>query len=64
MRRFYENLAAGEDVASALARSKATVLEQFGAEARATTAAFQLVGVGDHRVVAVPQKTVSRSFVR
>lgn len=64
MRRFYENLAAGDDVASALARAKATVLEQFGADARATTAAFQIVGVGDHRVATTPQKTAGSSFAR
>jgi CHAT domain-containing protein len=64
MRRFYENLAAGEDVATALARSKATVVEQFGPDARATTAAFQLVGVGDHRVAAMPQKTAGAVLVR
>jgi CHAT domain-containing protein len=50
MRRFYENLAAGQDVAEALTRSKATVIEQFGSDARATVAAFQIVGVGDHAV--------------
>jgi len=50
MRRFYENLAAGQDVAEALTRSKATVIEQFGSDARATVVAFQLVGVGDHAV--------------
>ena len=59
MRRFYENLAAGEDVASALARSKTTVLQQFGNDARATTTAFQLIGVGDHRVATVSQKTAA-----
>lgn len=64
MRRFYENLAAGEDVASALARSKATVLEQFGEDARPTVAAFQLIGVGDHRVATAPQKTAGSSFGR
>ena len=32
MRRFYENLAAGQDVAQALTRSKAAVIEQFGSE--------------------------------
>jgi CHAT domain-containing protein len=59
MRRFYENLAADRDVAEALTRSKATVIEQFGSDARATVAAFQLVGVGDHRVArpGTPLKT-------
>jgi hypothetical protein len=64
MRRFYENLAGGEDVASSLARSKATVLEQLGEDARATVAAFQLIGVGDHRVTTAPQKTAGSSFGR
>ena len=50
MRRFYENIAAGEDVAQALAGSKSTVLEQFGTAALPSVAAFQLVGVGDYRV--------------
>ena len=63
MRRFYENLAAGEDVATALARSKAAVGEQFGNDARATVAAFQLVGIGDDRVAA-PQKTAGPSSSR
>jgi CHAT domain-containing protein len=59
MRRFYENLAAGQDVAEALTRSKATVIEQFGSDARATVAAFQIVGVGDHAVArpGTPLKT-------
>ena len=30
MRQFYENLVGGQDVAEALERSKATVIEQFG----------------------------------
>ena len=64
MRRFYENLAAGADVASALARSKETVLEQFGDDARATVAAFQLIGAGDHRVATPPQKTAGSSIGR
>jgi CHAT domain-containing protein len=64
MRRFYENLAAGDDVGSALARAKGTVVEQFGPDARATTAAFQIVGVGDHRVVTTPQKPAGSSFGR
>ena len=59
MRRFYENLATGDDVAAALARAKATVVEQFGPEARATTAAFQIVGVADHRVAVASQKTAA-----
>ena len=61
MRRFYENLAAGESVAAALARSKAAVLAQFGDDARATVAAFQLIGVGDHRVTTVHPKTTGSS---
>jgi CHAT domain-containing protein len=50
MRRFYENITAGQDIAEALMRSKATVLEQFGPKALPTVAAFQLVGVGDRRI--------------
>ncbi|MGH9163062.1 MAG: CHAT domain-containing protein [Vicinamibacteraceae bacterium] len=50
MRRFYENIAAGMDVAEALARSKAAVLEQLGTDALSTVAAFQVVGLGDHRL--------------
>jgi CHAT domain-containing protein len=66
MRRFYENLAAGQDVAEALTRSKATVIEQFGSDARATVAAFQLVGVGDHRVArpGTPLKTARSGQVQ
>jgi CHAT domain-containing protein len=64
MRRFYESLAAGESVATALARSKATVLEQLGDDARSTVAAFQLIGIGDHRVAAAPRKTVGASVGR
>jgi CHAT domain-containing protein len=65
MRRFYENLAAKHNVAEALARSKATVLEQFGSGALPTVSAFQLVGVGDYRV-ATPQsqKITSGSAAR
>jgi CHAT domain-containing protein len=61
MRRFYENLSAGESIAAALARSKAAVLGQFGADARATVAAFQLIGVGDHGVGAVQPKRAGSS---
>ena len=50
MRRFYENISAGQDVAEALTRSKQAVIEQFGPAALPTVAAFQLVGVGDQRV--------------
>ena len=64
MRRFYEHLAAGEDVAGALARAKVAVVEQFGADARATTAAFQVVGVGDHRMAPTAQRTASSGFGR
>lgn len=66
MRRFYENIAAGHDVAEALMLSKATVLEQFGSEALGTVAAFQIVGIGDHRVAAseVTEKPTGRSSGR
>ena len=50
MRRFYENLAAGQDIAEALTRGKAAVIEQFGSDALATVAAFQIIGIGDHRI--------------
>jgi CHAT domain-containing protein len=50
MRQFYENIAEGQDIAGALTRSKAAVLQQYGADARATVAAFQIIGVGDHSV--------------
>jgi len=50
MRQFYENIAGGQDVAEALTRSKAKVIEQFGSDALATVSAFQIIGVGDHRV--------------
>lgn len=49
MRRFYENVVAGHDVAEALTRSKASVVEQFGPDSLSTVAAFQIVGVGDYR---------------
>lgn len=50
MRQFYENITAGQDIAEALMRSKDAVMEQFGSDALTTVAAFQLVGVGDHRL--------------
>ncbi len=50
MRHFYENLTAGRDVAEALARAKDAVAEQLGADASASVAAFQLVGVGDQPI--------------
>jgi CHAT domain-containing protein len=66
MRRFYENLAAGQDIAEALTRSKAAVIEQFGSDALATVAAFQIIGIGDHRIASqrAPQKTASSAGVR
>lgn len=66
MRRFYENIAAGHDVAEALTLSKAAVLEQFGSEALGTVAAFQIVGIGDHRVAApgMTEKPTGRSSGR
>jgi CHAT domain-containing protein len=50
MRRFYEHLAAGQDVAKALSMAKRDVLDRFGPNALPTVAAFQLVGVGDARI--------------
>ena len=54
MRRFYENLVVGYDVAESLMRGKARVLEQFGPDALSTVAAFQIIGVGDYQ--AMPKK--------
>jgi CHAT domain-containing protein len=66
MRQLYENMVGGQDVAEALKRSKATVIEQFGSDALATVAAFQIIGVGDHRVATqgVPRKTSSSGVAR
>jgi len=50
MRRFYENLAAGQDAAEGLMRAKSAVVRQFGPGALPTVAAFQIVGVGDYRL--------------
>jgi len=50
MRSFYENLAAGQDVAQALSAAKRTVAATVGPESTPTIAAFQVVGLGDHRV--------------
>ena len=50
MQRFYQNLIAGQDVAEALARSKAKTLTDFGTNALATVAAFQVVAPGDHPI--------------
>ena len=52
MRRFYEHISTGQDIAEALTRAKEGVVEPFGADALTTVAAFQLVGVGDHRMPA------------
>src|SRR5439155_6645654 len=50
MRRFYENVTAGRDIADALTRAKHAVTEQLSPDALATVAAFQLVGIGDHPI--------------
>lgn len=50
MREFYENLTAGANVDEALARSKEAVIDRFGSDALPTVAAFQMVGIGDHRI--------------
>ena len=50
MRRFYENIAAGQDIAAALTAAKKTTLERFGPDSLPTVAAFQVVGVGDTRI--------------
>lgn len=51
MTHFYENIAAGQDVAEALTHGKRTVVQDFGADAQPTVDAFQLVGLGDHRLM-------------
>jgi CHAT domain-containing protein len=50
MRQFYEHLAQGDDVSEALRASKRAVVERFGPESVATTAAFQIVGDGAQRL--------------
>jgi CHAT domain-containing protein len=66
MRRFYENITTGQDMAEALSRSKEAVIEQFGSDALATVAAFQIVGVGDHRMTTrnLPPKITSGNPAR
>ena len=50
MRQFYEHLARGDDVSEALRASKRSVIERFGPESLATTAAFQIVGDGAQHI--------------
>jgi CHAT domain-containing protein len=50
MRGFYENLTMGQDIAQALANAKRLVSGRFGADALPTISAFQVVGLGDHRL--------------
>lgn len=66
MRGFYENVTAGQDIAQALSNAKGAVLNRFGPDALPTVAAFQLVGLGDHRIVNSPalQKKVAERFGR
>lgn len=65
MRHFYENIAAGQDIAEALMQSKNAVIDRFGSAALPTVSAFQVVGVGDHRVTAAtPQKTATANSSR
>jgi CHAT domain-containing protein len=66
MRRFYENIAAGQDVAEALMQGKSAIIERFGTAALPTVAAFQIVGVGEHRVTTpnAPRKTTSADSAR
>ena len=59
MQRFYQNLTAGQDVAEALASSKTATLKEFGPDALATVAAFQVVGPGNHRIAGSGQATRS-----
>jgi len=62
MRSFYEHLAAGQDVAQALTEGKRAVLDRFGPDSLPTVSAFQVVGLGDHRVagVRVPAKVTTQ----
>ncbi|MEQ1870910.1 MAG: CHAT domain-containing protein [Vicinamibacterales bacterium] len=53
MRQFYEQLASGADLASALQRSKQAVLARFGPDALASVAAFQIVGDAGQRLALV-----------
>lgn len=65
MRGFYENIVAGRDISEALMHSKHAVVERFGSAALPTVAAFQIVGVGDHRVTSnTSQKTTSAASAR
>jgi tetratricopeptide (TPR) repeat protein len=50
MRRFYENVTAGRDIAEALTRAKHAVTEQLSPDALTTVAASQLVGIGDQPI--------------
>src|SRR5262249_25360245 len=47
MTRFYERLAAGEDVGDAMTKAKKAIIQEFGEKALPTVAAFQLVGAAD-----------------
>jgi len=55
MKRFYERLATGEDMAAALANAKRLVAEAFGPKMLPSLAAFQLVGDGRQRLTLVPK---------
>lgn len=59
MRRFYENIANGQDVAEALMGAKSAMLSQFGPNVLSSVAAFQIVGVGDYRLA--PELTRART---
>ena len=61
MRAFYENIIAGQDIAEALARAKSVAMQQLGPEAIPTVSAFQVVGLGDHRMTSkgAPQRSVN-----
>jgi CHAT domain-containing protein len=52
MGAFYDNLAHGVDVGEALSRAKRAVVERFGPDSGPTVSAFQVVGLGDHRITA------------
>lgn len=61
MRRFYERLIAGDDMAAALARAKRLVADAFGPKVLPSLAAFQLVGDGAQRLTLAPKNTSTQT---
>lgn len=57
MKRFYTNIAEGQDVGQSLAAAKRATIERFGPTAVPTVAAFQVVGVGDATLAGSPLRT-------